>query len=127
MVNSVVPVTNSDFGLPTASHAGACPSFHNEIGTSSFLSLCSHNYIIIFNYIYTHTHTYTHTSQVALVVKNPPATAGKIRDLSLIPGSGRSPGGGGMATHSSILAWRIPWTEEPGGLHSIGSQSVRHD
>ena len=29
----------------------------------------------------------------------------------------------GMATHSSILAWRIPWTEEPGGLHSIGSQS----
>ena len=33
----------------------------------------------------------------------------------------------GMATHSSILAWRIPWTEEPGGLHSIGSQRVRHD
>ena len=33
----------------------------------------------------------------------------------------------GMATHSSILAWRIPWTEEPGGLQSIGSQGVRHD
>ena len=32
-----------------------------------------------------------------------------------------------MATHSSILAWRIPWTEEPGGLQSIGSQRVRHD
>ena len=32
-----------------------------------------------------------------------------------------------MATHSSILAWRIPWTEEPGGLQSIGSQGVRHD
>ena len=32
----------------------------------------------------------------------------------------------GMATHSSILAWRIPWTEEPGGLESIGSQRVRH-
>ena len=32
----------------------------------------------------------------------------------------------GMATHSSILAWRIPWTEEPGGLQSIGSQRVRH-
>jgi len=32
-----------------------------------------------------------------------------------------------MATHSSILAWRIPWTEEPGGLWSIGSQRVRHD
>ena len=33
----------------------------------------------------------------------------------------------GMATHSSILAWRIPWTEEPGGLQSRGSQRVRHD
>ena len=32
-----------------------------------------------------------------------------------------------MATHSSILAWRIPWTEEPGGLQSMGTQSVRHD
>ena len=33
----------------------------------------------------------------------------------------------GMATHSSVLAWRIPWTEEPGGLQSMGSQGVRHD
>ena len=33
----------------------------------------------------------------------------------------------GMATHSSIPAWRIPWTEEPGGLQSMGSQRVRHD
>ena len=33
----------------------------------------------------------------------------------------------GMATHSSTLAWRIPWTEEPGGLQSLGSQRVRHD
>ena len=33
----------------------------------------------------------------------------------------------GMATHSSILAWRIPWTVEPGGLQSIGSQRVDHD
>ena len=33
----------------------------------------------------------------------------------------------GMATHLSILAWRIPWTEEPGGLQSMGSQIVRHD
>ena len=32
-----------------------------------------------------------------------------------------------MATHSSILAWRIPWTEEPGGLQSMGSQRVQHD
>ena len=33
----------------------------------------------------------------------------------------------GMTTHSSILAWRIPWMEEPGGLQSIGSQRLRHD
>ena len=33
----------------------------------------------------------------------------------------------GMAAHSSILAWRIPWTEESGGLQSMGSQRVRHD
>ena len=33
----------------------------------------------------------------------------------------------GLATHSSILAWRIPWTEEPGSLQFIGSQRVRHD
>ena len=33
----------------------------------------------------------------------------------------------GMATHSNILAWRIPWTEEPGGLQSTGSQRVRHN
>ena len=33
----------------------------------------------------------------------------------------------GMATHSSILAWRIPWTEEPGGLQSMGLERVRHD
>ena len=32
-----------------------------------------------------------------------------------------------MATHSSILAWKIPWTEEPGSLQSMGSQRVRHD
>ena len=37
------------------------------------------------------------------------------------------PLGEDMATHSSILAWEIPWTEEPGGLESVGSQRVRHD
>ena len=39
----------------------------------------------------------------------------------------KDPLGKGMATHSSILAWRIPWTEEPGGLPSMGSQRVGHD
>ena len=45
---------------------------------------------------------------------------------SSIPGSGRSLEKE-MATHSSILAWRIPWTEEPGRLQSMGSQRVGHD
>ena len=63
---------------------------------------------------------------MAVVVKNLPANAGDIRDTGSIPGSGRSPEGG-MATHSNIPAWRIPWTKEPGGLQSIGSQRVRHD
>ena len=40
----------------------------------------------------------------------------QCRRLGLMPQSGRSPGGGKMSTHSSILAWRIPWTGEPGGL-----------
>ena len=53
-------------------------------------------------------------SQVALIVNNSPANEGDIRDLGLNPGWGRSLGEG-MAPHSSILAWRIPWTVEPGG------------
>ena len=55
------------------------------------------------------------------VVKNPPANAG---DVGLLPGSG-DPLEKGMASHCSILAWRIPWTEDPGGLQSMGSQ--RHN
>ena len=54
-----------------------------------------------------------------LVAKNLSANAGDIRDVGSIPGSGRFPGGG-HATHSSILAGRTPWTEEPGGLQSLG-------
>ena len=65
-------------------------------------------------------------SQVMLVVKSPPAYAGDIRDLGLIPGSERSPGGG-QDSPLQILAWRIPWTEELGRLLSIWSQRVRHD
>ena len=57
------------------------------------------------------------------MVKNLPANAGNMGDGSSIPGLGRSPEEE-MANHSSILAWRIPWTEEPGGLQSMGSQSL---
>ena len=52
------------------------------------------------------------------MVKNPPANAGDTRDAGR-----KDPIERGMAIHSCILAWRIPWTEETGGLWSIGSQS----
>ena len=52
------------------------------------------------------------------VVKNPPAGVGDTRDMGSIPGLGRSPGVG-KATHSSILAWKTPWAEEPGRLQSM--------
>ena len=53
------------------------------------------------------------------------ASACNVGDLGLIHGSGRSLEKE-MAPHSSILAWRIPWTEDPGGLQSRGSQRVGH-
>ena len=65
-------------------------------------------------------------SQVALEVKNFPANAGNVRDVGSVPESRRSLVEG-MANNSSILAWRIPWTEEPGRLWFIGSQGVRHN
>ena len=58
-----------------------------------------------------------------LVLKNCPANAGDVRDTGSIPGSGRSPGGGN-GNHSSNLAWRIPWAEEPGGLQSMGRKEL---
>ena len=63
-------------------------------------------------------------SQIVLVVKNLSASVGDIRDMSSIPG--RDPEEG-IATHSSSLAWRISWTEEPGGLQSVGLHRVGHD
>ena len=54
------------------------------------------------------------------------AKAGGVRDV--VPSLGREdPLEEGIATHSRILAWRIPWTEEPGGLQSMGSQRIGRD
>ena len=60
------------------------------------------------------------------MVKNLPDNAGDIRDVGLISGL-EDPLEEGMATHTSILAWRIPWSDEPGGLLSMGLQRVGHD
>ena len=64
--------------------------------------------------------------KLALAVKNPPDNAGDGGDAGLIFGSGRSPGGG-HGNPLQCLAWRIPWTEEPFGLKSMGSHRVGHD
>ena len=55
------------------------------------------------------------------------ASAYNVEDPGSVPGLGRSPGEGNKLPNSSTLAWRIPWTEEPGGLPSMGSQRVRHN
>ena len=57
------------------------------------------------------------------MVKNPPA----MRETWVVSLGGEDPLEEAMATHSSILAWRGPWTEESGRLQSVGSKRVRHD
>ena len=61
-------------------------------------------------------------SLVAQMVKNPPAK----QETRVLPLGWEGPLEKGEATHSSILSWRILWTEEPGGLQSMGPQRVRH-
>ena len=63
---------------------------------------------------------------LALVVKNPLADAGDIRDIGSVPGW-EDPLEEAMVTHSSVPAWRILWTEEPGRLQLMGLQRVGHN
>ena len=60
---------------------------------------------------------------MAQMVKNPPA----VQETQLLSLGPEDPLAEGLATRSSVLAWRIPWTEEPGGLQSLGLQRVGHD
>ena len=60
------------------------------------------------------------------MIKNLPTNAGDVREMGSIL-SQEDPLEESMAIHSSILAWRVPWTEEPGRLQSIGSQRVGHN
>ena len=66
---------------------------------------------------------YSWASLVAQRVKNPPA----IQETWVQSLGWEDPLEKGMATHSNIMAWRTPWTEEPGRLQSMGSQRVGHD
>jgi len=75
----------------------------------------------IFIYLYIYTHIWA--SLLAQRLKCLPA----IRETQVRSLGQEDPLEKEMATHSRILAWRIPWTEKPGGLQSMGSQRVRHD
>ena len=65
-------------------------------------------------------------SQMVLVVKNP-LPMQETQEMWVQSLGWEDPLEEGMATHTSILTWRISWTEEPGGLQSMGSQRVRHN
>ena len=109
-----------------------------------------YKYLHIYTHVHTHTHklyslvfwhshllmwvcvcvcvyTYTWASQVALAIKNPPANCRRCKNHVFSPWVGKIPLEESTATHSSLLAQRIPWTEETGGLQSIGSQWARHN
>ena len=75
---------------------------------------------------YLYTYIYHMGLSDGSVLKEPAYNAGDARDTGWIPGLGRSPAGGN-GNLLSILAWRIPWTEEPHRLQCIGLQRVRHD
>ena len=69
---------------------------------------------------------FTNTSYILPGGSNGKGSACNAGDIGSIPGFGH-PLEKGMATHSSILAWRVPWTEEPGRLQPMESQRIRHD
>ena len=75
------------------------------------------------NYHWKYWNSTVKASLVAQRLKHPPA----MRETWVRSLGREDPLDKGMATHSSILAWRIPWTEEPGGLQSVGSKRVGHD
>ena len=94
-----------------------------------YVHVCMYTYVCvcvyIYIYIYTHIYICLVDFQGGASGKEPVCKAGDIRDSGLNP-SREDPLEEGIVAHSSILVWRIPWTEENGGLQSIGSQKVRH-
>ena len=102
-----------------------------QLGQFTEVISCARHCVVIFVFIISvftiilpkdHYYPYSRASQVVLVVKNLPANAGDMRDAIQSLGW-EDPLEKGRATHSSFLAWEIPWTQEPGGLQSTGSQS----
>ena len=96
-----------------------CPDSHSVAGSRCSCAI----EIIAARHTWLIKAQYSGASLVAQTVKNPPA----MRETR-VPSLGQEhPLGKGTATHSSLLAWEIPWAEEPGGLQSVGSQKVGHD
>ena len=87
-----------------------------------FLSLSFKSFVYMCVYIYIHTHIFSSGS----AIKNLPAMQ-ELQETQVLSLGQEDPLEEGMATHSSILAWRIPWTEDPGRLQSMGSKRVRHN
>ena len=96
-------------------------TFWSEIFLSYLWKLKDYATLIFPAYVHSHS-----TSQVALVVKNPTANAGDTK-LGVWSLGQKDPLEEVLTIHSSTIAWRIPWTEKPGGLQSIGSQKAGHD
>ena len=122
---SIIPFPPQSFPWPHISRMTPPPPHCNVYSLRSLhihlLSFCLLD--LPFGALFTNKYLSFRASQVVLVVKNLPANS---RGRGLIPGS-KGPLEEGMATHSSILDWGIPWTEEPDGLWSTGSQRVGHD
>ena len=87
----------------------------------------STNQIYQYIYLYTHTHTHTHTHMHACTHTKWLRICLPMQETQVWSLSWEDPLEKGMSIHSSTFAWRIPWTEEPSRLQSIGSQIVRHN
>ena len=110
-------------GFPVLQHLPVLAQFHVHWVGDAILTICIYSLEIALKH---KLDDKIGASQVVLMVKNPPANAGDIEMWVWSLGR-KDPLEESMASHSSILAWRIPWTEEPVGLQSIGSHRVRHD
>ena len=107
---------NAELPTPWVFLLVICPSMNLIQGSTNYLGPIGQ----IWPHCLTHTHGHFPGGSVG---KESACNAG---DTGSIPGQ-EDPLEKGMAIHSRILAWRIPWTDEPGGLQSMGSQTVRHD
>ena len=94
---------------------------HFTIYITSFIHTHTHTHTHTYMYIYLHVYLFLGASLVAQMVKNLPA----VQEMQVQFLGQEDPLEKEMATHSSILAWRIPWTEEPDGLELMGSQKSR--